>query len=369
MKFAALMIAILVGSFAHALSLNDLSILVPLPTKQTLPQMLSFQTQGPRGVLLPMTLTTRFPRMIPEYTQEQTFSDLFKVIGIRIDPCFAEGLGPQACRRQIRLVWQPVLEIDGVMSTRDAAIHSFYDFTEAEWEVVIQDWKNLITGAPADELQVHPEIKAQGLHGPLWQSMRKFILKHCGQTNWTRVTGMNVMNGEQVWSFLGYDVVKGELVRIEIPRIKHDIQGVILSLSNPVEFNGRMVPPISEETTMAALIQDSWSLKNGQNEKEIKELMGRVVAMENPRLHNPGTMDCVSCHMAQSLRQWAEKNFVQWNWKMDFKTETYESSWPLINRSEQPFASNQLRAFGYFGNRSVISQRVINETTVVRAGF
>lgn len=310
-----------------------------------------------------MDFVNRFPKLIPESDNNHTFHHLLKVIAIRLDPCFSEGTGPRRCRQQIRLVWQPLLVSEGVVRARDAAIHTFYDMTEDQWTLLLAQWNQFPKTNERLPLQVHPLLKEQGLGGAYWKNLSSLVLQFCGEKNLSRVTGMNVMNGEQVWSFLGYNTVFGkEPERIEIPRIQHDIQGIIIGLGEGKEFNGRIIPELESDMTLRAVLQDSFTMKENLSEKEIRDLIGRIFEIENPLKHNPGTMDCVSCHIAQAVRAWGERSFQSWQWQTDFQTQRYQNAVSLENQSEQGMLTNQLRAIGYFETRSVISQRVINET-------
>ncbi|WP_413943008.1 hypothetical protein [Bdellovibrio sp. HCB-162] len=352
-------------SQVQAMSLNDLTILLPLPKEKEMSLMLSPEDKGPQGALLAKKTYQEIVQLVPEVPNHITWRNSLKVVGIRIDPCFTEGEGPLECRHQIRLIWQPVFHADQAADTRDAAVHSFYEFDEETFNQLWKDWQKLSSGLSTDALQIHPQMKAEGLKGPYWKYLRALILNYCGEKNLIRMTAMNVMSGEQLWIFSGFDIENGQPKPMTIPRIKGRTQGVIQSSSQFQSFTGGMMPPPEADLEFAKLVSDSSTTKKKFTEAQIKTLMGKVQEYENPEKHNPGTLDCASCHLANTAHQWGELNFKQWDWKNEFKNIAYQSSWNLENTSKGPLRTNQLRAFGYFMAWPAISQRVVNETAAV----
>lgn len=351
-----------ISSQVFAVSANDISVLVPLPNEVNFAQMLSPQDQGAQGILIPEKIFAVLPQLVPEYENTVTYRDQLKAVGIRIDPCFVEGVGPWSCRQQIRIVWQPVLVAAQTVTTRDAAVHTFYDFDPVAFQSLWQRWKALSSGDPGEPLQIHPRLAKEGLEGPYWQSLKKLILENCGEKNLTRITAMNVMSGEQLWIFMGFEVQQGQTSPIEIARIQRPSQGVIISSPGFKHFNGKVMPPPKQDPDFVNFVADSISVKKYFSEEQIKTLMGKIIAYENPQTHNPGTLDCVSCHVAQSAVQWGKSHFSQWNWDLDFAKDRYPGGDELSNVTQGPLRTNLLRAFGYFHNQPAISQRVINES-------
>jgi hypothetical protein len=170
------------------------------------------------------------------------------------------------------------------------------------------------------------------------------------------------MSGEQLWIFMGFDVVSGKTTPVPISRIGRTSQGVIISSSGFKNFNGRVMPPPQQDPETVRFIADSVSFRKNMTEKDVKALIGTMYGYENPQKHNPGTLDCVSCHVANSATQWGEVNFPQWDWNADFQAPRYRGAGNLSNITRGPLRTNQLRAFGYFQSQPAISQRVINET-------
>lgn len=353
---------------------NDVSILLPLPPAKEISKLLGPEAKGSRGPLLPRETFDLFPDLVRFVDREQIFTQDLRVVSIRLDPCFFEGTGPLKCRRQVRLVWQPVVMAGKASSTLDAAVHTFYDFEDdAEWNALLQDWKSLPRISSKNEaLDLHPLISLEGYSGPYWTELEKLLLHHCGEKNLTRASAM-ILNGPLMWIFLGFDLryrPDGAISsRVPIARIGSgaaqsfvmDMEG----LRKLDEFQARIAPKPQGETSWIEFIQDSLGFKLAKSDDDLKRVVDRAFQFENPEILNTGTLDCVSCHAAQTTRLWGEKNKTQWNWPGDFQLSKFQSSRNLENRSVNPLQTNRLRGFGYFEDEPQISQRVINETAKV----
>lgn len=369
--FCLTLAVLLSAANAFALSLNDLSILLPLPEADQIFSLLSPSEKGDQGVMIPAMSFRALPQLVPESSNAVTYRDQVKLIGVRIDPCFSEGTGPQACRRQIRMVWQPVILSGEKVTTRDAGVHSFYEFDETTFNQLLGEWRGLASGKETDALQIQPQIRKEGYNGAYWKKLRALLLHYCGEKNLVRLTGMNVMNGEMMWIFQGFDVVNGQMVPIKVARLQdgRTSQGVIQSSPQFNSFTGGMMPSPLEDRDFGKLVEDSATTKKQLSEQDIKAVISRAFEYENPMKHNPGTLDCASCHMAHSARQWAQVNYKSWNWASEFSGVAYQSTWNLESGSPAPLRTNRLRAFGYFTNEPAVSQRVINETATVAASI
>lgn len=117
--------------------------------------------------------------------------------------------------------------------------------------------------------------------------------------NLSRVTVMVLRRMNDVWGFLGAEVVDGKLVAGAIPRL-----------------DGK-----------------------------------------TSHLFNPESMDCVNCHIAQAAREYLTEKLsasVDQNLFSAFKYTN--SNYNLENKSAQVFNTHQLRGVGYFGVDLAMSQ-------------
>ncbi len=388
MKFLSLIVSICCAQILFAqtqLGMNDISILLPLPqTTAELNLFLSPTSQNnvsQKNELLPANVFKFLPILTPMVDQEALYQNNLKVIGIRFDPCFGEGFTPVPCQAQIRLVWQPIYfrtDASGknAVNTIDAAVHSFYNLDLATWNLVIAEVEAISATEKTAPLQVHPTILSEGLSGQYWKNLKTIVLKYAGAKNFVRATAMTVRM-ERVWGFQGVDFVQNKWTQIEIPTLKVPNrpearvvnQSLFLEpdfLLDLTEFKGGVSLMEVSNQTWFRLLSDSKKFAETQTEDEIVTALSHAHDLENPKKHNPGTIDCVSCHVAQTIRLWGDKHFSSWDAKTVFKNELYVNSVQnLKNTSVNPEHTNRLRAFGYFNDEPVISQRIINETAEI----
>ena len=355
---------------AHAFGLNDLSILIPLPKNNEISLMLSPSDSGNNGALLSKSVYNRFFSLVVDRSKEEIWTNQLKVVAIRIDPCFIEGTGPLACRRQIRLVWQPIFLDKNDYSTRDASLHSFYEFSDQEYKAFLTEWK---TWAKTDvnlPLVIHPLLQKESLSGPHWNKLRSLILNFCGVNNLIRMTSMNVMGSAQLWLFSGFDIdSNGVSKEMVIARINETVQSITQSSFDINHFWGALNPAPMEDAQFNLLIEDSMFFKKQNSPLEVKKAIRSLLTFENPKKTNTGNLDCASCHLANMAHQWTKKNYPDLNWDIEFRENFYTSDFNLQNTTHGKVNPNQFRILGYFGKEPVISQRVINETSEVLKSF
>ncbi len=369
LKYSLVFILILLSGKVEAATfgMNDVSMLLPLPSPQGIAGMLSPVDGGAKGQLLPKDIYLRFPALDNRFDAQTLYDNNFKVIGIRIDPCFAEGTST-VCRKQIRLVWQPLAAFKDGTITLDAAVHSFYEFSDAEWAILLKKWARISKGNMTEGLLINPTLKQEGYAGPTWIALKKIVLESCGDKNLVRVTGMR-LSAMRMWTFMGFDRINRQWTAMTIPRTSSTQESFVLvpeGLFDLNAFQGTLSPTPQGEELLLGLVTESRDFRLKRSESDAKTLMTHMIQFENPTMHNPGTVDCVSCHMAQVVRIWGEHNYSSWNWKTEFESNRFSlKDENLENNSVNPFNTNRVRAFGYFDADPILSQRVINETGLV----
>lgn len=353
-------------SIAQAWTLNDVSVLLPLPAREDIPLLLSTQSRGVRGELLPFEVYQNLPRIVVGADPQMVYQQDLKVIGIRFDPCFTERGAPGGCRHQIRLVWQPVLASGKKSITVDAAMHSFYDLSESEWRNLLNQLRPLAGDIPDEGLDVHPRIRQQGLAGQHWTELKKIILEFAGAQNLTRVTAMSVDPFGTIWTFSGVNIKNSLMTRIRIPRVNHVVQAFSIDVSNLSEFRTSLRPYPENAIPWLNLVSHSQRALRESPEAEIREALRQSLRIENPLLEDTASVDCVSCHIAQNVRLWGERHGFSTDWKKDFATDVFvKPEMNLQNPSRPPGFINRLRAFGYFIDEVSVSQRLIHESAEV----
>lgn len=360
------------GAEAASFGMNDVSMLFPIAAPNEAALALRPDDAGPKGELFPRELYDRFRVLDGAYDPDVLYRKALKVVGLRIDPCFREG-GATACRHQIRLVWQPIVETGGKAAALDAAFHTFYEFSDAGWTELVDRWSTLTrdrwsTAArdAGEPLQIQPTLRREGYRGPFWKALKEIVFAACGKRNLVRVTQMNV-TGAQTWIFNGLDFDGREWKRITVARTTSSSQTILLPGApfETAEFQGAFAPVPRGSPGLAKLITDSVEFKRLSTPASASAAMADLISIENPGRNDPGTVDCVSCHVAQTARLWGEKNFPDLDWKALYRANGFATAMNVANRSVRPANTNRLRAFGYFDADPIFSDRVINETAAV----
>ena len=379
MKFLILPFIFLVSSFSYATpvswGLNDVTYIMPLPLNATQNNLLKLQSEGSKGVMIPQAMVMQLPFMDMEHEKDQ-INAMTRLMTVRIDNCFPLPT-PQSCQKQIRMVWQPVLEKDGVITTVDAAFHSFYVLTDEEFTSLLNDlktWKKKYqkreSSATTEALDIHPYWKHDKDESHALLDFNTLITKYAGEKNLSRVTVMVLRRMNDVWGFLGAEVKEGKLEIGAIPRLDGKTSQMFFnSLRDINQYVGAMMnpAPLKPEANLASFINTATNSAVFTEQELIGNLQS-AFAIENPNLFNPESMDCVNCHIAQSSREWLSAKItgattIDQNLFSAFKYTN--PSYNLENKSTQVFNTHQLRGVGYFGQNLAISQRVINESAVV----
>lgn len=326
--------------------LHDLSILLPLPQNEESEREL-LRLNESQNLELPAEILQALPPFILDDLDEAGTEKSLRLLAVRIDPCFKDSVldSDDLCRRQIRVILQPLLNKGETYSTTDAALHLFYEFDLSQWTKFLLDWERVKSQGPwKDQLSVHPVLKSEGLQGPKWKNMRKIILQYCELKNLRRVTISTVNRGGFFWSFKGVEVQGGQIQsEIQIPFLQGSTQQVYFtSPQNFEEFKGAFRPTPTWNPLIGKFLKDSLSAMNVQspNSEDWEGFFKSIRGVDDPSLFNPGDIDCASCHVAPQILNWADG-------KMSSSNKT---------------RSNRIRMFGYFETEPQVTQRVLKET-------
>lgn len=350
---------------------NEVSILYPLPQESELNMLISHQTANnilPKKVfeLIPFFMNVENSEIYP----------LLKVIGIRIDPCFQEGTAPVACQKQVRLIWQPIRVVNHQVETLDATLHVFFKVSDKAFANLIQSLKDLNAKFPLtperkkikSQLTVNPKLQQWGLNSDYARALRKIILTAIYKKELSRITFMKLKGDDDFWIFGGFDFQEGKAIPIKIPHTEVTEQEFINEFAkrdNPQEFQGGIFPEPSQGVDFNLLVRDSM-LSPSLTEEEILTMIKGSADIDHPLKHNPGTVDCVSCHVSNMVKEWLFKNSENKNLNQIYSEQSFKSSqFDLTNVSKDFHVTNNLRMFGYFKAQPMISQRTINETALV----
>ncbi len=359
---------------------QDVSILFPLPHGKSDRLLLAADSKGKHGELIPQTTFKHIPLLTYDIPENELFGSL-RVVGARLDPCFTSHVEKGSCQYQIRLVLQPIIpsrapDSKGRWNTKDAALHAFYDLNAREWESLLSDIKELkaqyqVKSNPSI-LGVHTELLARGLDSDYANRLKAIILSKTGKKRLSRLTFFVVRMNGHFWKFGGFKVSVNELAepkKIQFKISKLPIANIarqeedpnegdvfVQSVARPGGLSAHVIPISGGGDTAAYFMRDL----EGSPEKEVRVQLEKLHRIENPRINTPDTVDCFSCHAAQSARVAVNKHLGVS--RLTTGSEYIQNIRVPAEIEEAGSMSINFRAFGYFGPRPTIGQRVINET-------
>lgn len=347
-----LMLAAVVGCAPPALVDQDVSLLVPLShARGFLP---AAGAVGDSTALISRELFDRLPPMTVVDEPDALYAAL-STVGVRLDACFTEGAGAQSCRPQVRLVLQPVFDSADGATTRDTAIHVFFAVTEADLLKAVQalaelrsKWSVVVSAGLTGS---HPGFaRSQWIDGA-----RAILLPLLRAERIVRVTSMDVHASNQAWIFSGFEVSAGTFTPIVVPTLSPTTHAHVTSTGALETIAITLDPAPVAEPTLPTVLQAS--ARQQASAADLAAAVDALQRLEDPAGHNPGTVDCASCHVAPTAR-----------WHLAHQSPAVNVTSPIAV-SDVYADSRALRAFGYFFQAPALSPRVQRETAAVRADF
>lgn len=311
---------------------GDVSFLVPLRSVADF----GAATQGGHGTLLPQSQFDLLEPLTPTDKPEDLYANL-DVVGVRLDPCFFEGSGEPTCSPQVRLVLQPVIDETSGPIARDATVHLFYAVPLAE-----------VRELASQLVEVRLAAGGTGALGPHVDpvSAAAEVLPYVGADRLIRATFVAVHASNQAWTFGGFDFVGDEAVEMLPPGVDEHEQH-LTSTGGTTTLDATILPAPVIEPAIADYMEEF--LRDAISDDAEQAAFEALERLLDPASHNPGTVDCASCHMATPAMHFAadERGLTP-------LPEAYANS------------QNQ-RMFGYFDTAPSVSPRVAAETEQVLA--
>jgi hypothetical protein len=310
-----------------ALTVADVTFLLPLGGAPGF----SASGEGGHGALLPRSVFDRLEALTRVDEPEALYTHL-DVVAVRLDPCFQEGEGSPPCAPQVRLVLQPVFaEAEGLVS-RDATVHAFYAVPEGEVRALAASLARLRAARGGEErIGVHPSP----------EEAAALVLPRVGAGRLRRVTFVSVHASNQAWTFGGLDLRGGAAEALTIVGVGAEEQH-LTSTGGVEALDATILPaPTIEPAAARWLAAVERAEMDAAAQAEARAGFARLA---DPSAHNPGTVDCASCHMASAA--------------------LYRLGPPGEVSAAYADTQNQ-RMLGFFGRAPSISPRVEAETRVV----
>jgi len=346
---------------------SDVSFLYPLPADRALrTSLVGLDAAGPRGALFPQALYARLPPLDTLTSNEQLYL-LQRVVGVRLDPCFPVAGAPGGCQPTLRLVVQPVVPGDGGLTTSDLALHLFYRLTADELSQLLQSVAGArrAAGLPRTEDLpaggAHPLLAREGVAGPFAGRLRGWILEHAGDTSLFRATFMGREHVGLTWRFGAFSVANNQLTPLQIPLLTVTEQTFTNQDFAGDTFLNAGTMPVSPAVADVKLLFDPARFR-AATEPVRSAAYENGLHVENPLLETPESIDCATCHAVGPALRLAEAGGGLLG-----ATQAYRRPDGTVPTGATTPRTNELRAFGYFGDKPSISRRVANETAMVVA--
>ena len=345
----------------------DTAILFPLPATAGQDALLRAEASGARGVLVPGYAWDSLPALGAEKNAD--LRPRLRLVAANIDPCFPSGVdgkvddqGGSLCRKQVRLIFQPVRDDGtGQLTTDDVTVHTFYEMDGATFEALA---RALVAARGAaslgdEAIDVHPLMKVEG--SEYAKTVQTTLLAYAGATNLAKVTYLALRGGGIGWQMGGVDFVGNKGTDMTVPETKVTREELINN-GAAGDFASTVDPPTKFSVGLGVLL-DSAKARTAED-ADIRNAFQVALRIDNPETDlNPGTVDCASCHLATPTRLWSERN--RGLRAADFPESYANPRWNLENRSQTKENTQSMRCFGYYGRAVAISQRTINEAAAV----
>ena len=340
------------------LALVDLSVLFPLPDDGGA-GLWGADEAGALGAILPSSLALpplSLPGAYPDAASERA---ALRVVSLRVDPCFQEGGADAPCQPQIRLVFQPLEPGAGRVRFGDAAFHAFYTTTEPAVRALAERLRvaRVESRVPIQRslLGAHPVLAAQGRGGSFARTLREGVLAQVGEASLTRITVLALAGRNNTWSFQSFAVKDAVLSPMELRHLPPatELQHLVSS-----GMGGHLELSVTPTSTSPDTLEPGYRAGVATDEATAQTLYPRVLRIENPRAHDNGTIDCVSCHVAAGVRRFVEAQ----PYPLD-RSEAFTAREPLVVDDEAFVDTSVVHMFSYRGRVALVSPRVVHETS------
>lgn len=288
----------------------------------------------------------------------------YKLAAIRLDPC-ANDLQAKGddtlCFRQIRATWQIQDRQLGPFAM-DSNVHTAYHVTRQEFEAILKTMKELHANATIDTtllpLGVHPVIQKEGPESPYLKGVLTLLKTFAIPERLTVVAGMRRADFE-TWTMTTFSQdLKTQSI------VQNNLIGVVAEPHKTLQKTQSFA--VNRQKATSFMFARPASSHPDAINVEAFETLPKAWAFENPRLHNPLTTDCSSCHQAAHIsanpdflkRLESEKEFSR---EKLYTHPTYKLD-PAISDARDKSA---LQMFAFSAGKPRVTARVVNETAHV----
>jgi hypothetical protein len=340
---------------SRALGMNDVTMLLPLPSSPSAPVLMTIDG------LVPAAL---YDRVAIQPGDVATPLEDFHVVAVRFDLCDRGEPGecPAGADGRVRLVLQPLLPTSEAF---DLALHAFYPIPAAELGGVVDELRALaaIQDIPATAaLAVHPAV-ARG-DTAYTDALRALVARYASEDRLMRLTlfAQNAFTASLNWAFRGVERhdLGAAFEDMVIPGIGVGQQRTIL-IGAAAAITYDTMPIADAPPGFGTAIYAEQFAAASPAERTVA--LEALVAADNPMIHAANSVQCIACHTATFL---TEQRSAAAGVDPLAIAGRYTSDYPLATTGGTSATSERsLRALGYLFGEPMISQRVVNDTAQV----
>jgi len=311
------------------------------------------------------------------------------ITSFRVDPCaptLEKSDNLKKCLQEIRFVAQPVIFDSKTINFDDMSMHIIFEISRGipekslKFMQLLRDLRDIKKnttkyGFNTDEksLNVYPGIKRLEIS----QYIAKKILNQLVHFKLKKITFIGANSFFDPWYFVQFTVDKSSVLIEKNKNISNENIQMLKSINNMSQFmiypkstnqnwnvflNENYGPSITELLNLdftsdtSQFLNKPAMLGNGQPSSVFKN-SDIISVMNNPLLSNRENTDCLSCHIATSYGFLFDSKKSQFNYELNQKD--------VVTTSALDRNLLDLRSFGWFGSKAVVSQRTVNETDAV----
>ncbi len=357
---------------ADKLPLYHLSMLFPLPEEDRA-ELPGLKLGGCSQSIFDKQMYLEMPRLLltPQTHEDEYESQ--RLVGMRWD----------LDENEVRLIFQPLREGDSRRThapwiAEDAALHLFFKAPNLLRDHAIKRELRRL-----NDLSSNLSYSKLGLHPAFESSLdvkEKLSSLLCRIAGWGlyKATFMTERRGRVMWHFGGFKIegapanrkLGPELALVNLnQRFQDDNNEVSTSIQRMVRGPNRLRAAVFPQAQQGDHLNELFNEgKTAFQTEGVAKMRKRIDRIENPKLNNPSTVDCVSCHAVESARRVSTREYgaVASEDAMVLPLE-YE-----LDRSIPDFAMDNtinLRSFGYYDSDPVISRRVLLESYLFQQAF
>ncbi len=296
--------------------------------------------------------------------EPSTFDDT-AVVAVRIDMNYSGA----SCSAEVRTVVQGLyVDSTGLVQASDGSLHITYCATHSEVTELARAMRDarLASTRPDGEppVGVHPLLASEGLDGPFAIKLRGLLLPVMASSKVQKITVYDHSRDEagHKWRFSVFDCMSGECKPVNIPStngLTQTVEGSDPHAPLAASFAKIAVGAASRDP-VARLVAPDRPAPGSPEAASLSTVFESSLRVEQPKVHNSRTTDCVNCHLAEGARRTGTAFYgLDPNASKSFGVD--------VDRRDDRTSVSNLHAFGYLGREVSVMRRTALEATETAA--